>query len=156
MPCFINITPLNNADNNFSLSFVAPFYQSGDSTTFILSSTAFKINNVDHFFGDLEIPDSENRTIMIYKIVNNENIIVNGNVGLIAAEIGVVTLNDFGPDDTTPITITLSPNSLDIAPKRNQIINVDSSKIIAKGSIDNIAYSGSSGTLEYSTTSRMR
>ncbi len=149
------IPSVSRVKNDFKLTFAGAFFI-GKGKGYNINSTAFKLNGVDHFFGDLEIPDSENRTIMIYKIVNNENIIVNGNVGLIAAEIGVVTLNDFGPDDTTPITITLSPNSLDIAPKRNQIINVDSSKIIAKGSIDNIAYSGSSGTLEYSTTSRMR
>lgn len=149
------IPSVSTVKNDFKLTFAGAFFI-GKGKGYNINSTAFKLNGVDHFFGDLEIPDSENRTIMIYKIVNNENIIVNGNVGLIAAEIGVVTLNNFGPDDTTPITITLSPNSLDIAPKRNQIINVDSSKIIAKGSIDNIAYSGSSGTLEYSTTTRMR
>ena len=149
------IPSVSRVKNDFNLTFAGSFFI-GKGKGYNISSTAFKISGVDHFFGDLEIPDSENRTIMVYKIVNNENIIVNGNVGLIAAESGVVTLNNFGPDDTTPITITLSPNSLDIAPKRNQIINIDSSKINTKGSIDNIAYSGSSGTLEYSTTSRMR
>ena len=149
------IPSVSSVKNDFNLTFAGSFFI-GKGKGYNISSTSFKINGVDHFFGDLEIPDSENRTIMVYKVVNNENIIVNGNVGLIAAESGVVTLNNFGPDDTTPITITLSPNSLDIAPKRNQIINIDSSKINTKGSIDNIAYSGSAGTLEYSTTSRMR
>lgn len=149
------IPSVSKVKNDFTLTFAGSFFI-GKGKGYNISSTAFKINGVEHFFGDLEIPDSENRTIMVYKIVNNENIIVNGNVGLIAAETGVVTLNNFGPDDTTPITITLSPNSLDIAPKRNQIINIDSSKINTKGSIDNIAYSGSAGTLKYSTTSRMR
>lgn len=149
------IPSVSKVKNDFTLTFAGSFFI-GKGKGYNINSTAFKINGVEHFFGDLEIPDSEDRTIMVYKIVNNENIIVNGNVGLIAAESGVVTLNNFGPDDTTPITITLSPNSLDIAPKRNQIINIDSSKINTKGSIDNIAYSGSAGTLEYSTTSRMR
>jgi hypothetical protein len=149
------IPSVSKVKNDFNLTFAGSFFI-GKGKGYNISSTAFKINGVEHFFGDLEIPDSENRTIMVYKIVNNENIIVNGNVGLITAESGVVTLNNFGPDDTTPITITLSPNSLDIAPKRNQIINIDSSKINTKGSIDNIAYSGSAGTLKYSTTSRMR
>jgi len=153
---FKTIVPsVSRVNNDFTLSFAGSFFiQPGKP--FNLSSTPFKFNGVDHFFGDTEIADSDNRTVVIYKIVNNENIIVNGNVGLINSDTGVITLNDFAPDDTTPIRITISPNSLDLAPKRNQIINIDSSKINTKGSVDNIAYSGSAGTINYATTTRMR
>merc|ERR1711991_558610 len=44
---FQNITPVNNALNNFNLVFTSPFFQSGDSTSFVLNSTAFKINSED-------------------------------------------------------------------------------------------------------------
>ena len=149
------VPSVSRVKNDFTLSFAGSFFiQPGKP--FNLSSTAFKFNGVDHFFGDTEITDSDNRTVVIYKIVNNENIIVNGNVGLINSDTGVITLNNFAPDDTTPIRITISPNSLDLAPKRNQIINIDSSKINTKGSVDNIAYSGSAGTINYATTTRMR
>jgi len=153
---FKTIVPsVSRVKNDFTLSFAGSFFiQPGKP--FNLSSTPFKFNGVDHFFGDTEITDSDNRTVVIYKIVNNENIIVNGNVGLINSDTGVITLNNFAPDDTTPIRITISPNSLDLAPKRNQIINIDSSKINTKGSVDNIAYSGSAGTINYATTTRMR
>ena len=151
------ITPsVSRVKNDFKLTFAGSFFiQSG--TTYNINSTAFKLNGIDHYFGDIAIEDSDNtRQVVIYKIVNSENIIVRGNVGIINGDLGTVSLNDFGPDDTTPITVTLSPNSLDIAPKRNQIINVDSSKIKSKGSIDTIAYSGSAGTISYTTTTRMR
>ena len=153
---FKTIVPsVSRVKNDFALSFAGSFFiQPGKP--FNLSSTPFKFNGVDHFFGDTEIAASDNRTVVIYKIVNNENIIVNGNVGLINSDTGVITLNNFAPDDTTPIRITISPNSLDLAPKRNQIINIDSSKINTKGSVDNIAYSGSAGTINYATTTRMR
>lgn len=153
---FKTIVPsVSRVNNDFTLSFAGSFFiQPGKP--FNLSSTAFKFNGVDHFFGDTAIADSGNRTVVIYKVVNGENIIVNGNVGLINSDTGVITLNDFAPDDTTPIRITISPNSLDLAPKRNQIINIDSSKINTKGSVDNIAYSGSAGTINYATTTRMR
>ena len=153
---FQTITPsVSRVKNDFTLPFTGSFFiQKGKA--FNISSTPFKFNGVDHFFGDTEIPNSNNRTVVIYKIVNNENIIINGNIGLIDAQSGIVTLNNFGPDDTTPIRITLTPNSLDIAPKRNQIINIDSSKVNTTGSIDNIAYAGSSGAINYATTSRMR
>ncbi len=149
------IPSVSKLNNDFTLTFAGNFFITR-GIPFNISSSAFKINGVDHFFGDTEIKDSDDRTIVIYKVVNNENIIVNGNVGLISADFGIVTLNNFAPDDTTPIRVTLSPNSLDIAPKRNEIINIESSKINVTGAVDTIAYSGSSGTLDYSTTTRMR
>ena len=149
------IPSVSKIKNDFTLTFAGNFFIT-KGTPFNISSSAFKLDGVDHFFGDTEIVDSDDRTIIIYKVVNNENVIVNGNVGLISTDLGIVTLNNFAPDDTTPIRVTLSPNSLDIAPKRNEIINIESSKINVTGAVDSIAYSGSSGTLEYSTTTRMR
>src|SRR6056300_703078 len=153
---FQNITPLNNADNNFSLSFVAPFYQSGDSTTFILSSTAFKINNVDHFFGDVPISGSTNRTVIVYKVVNNTNVTVISQAGLIDVLKGTVTLNNFRPDTTNAIKITILPNSLDLAPKRDQLISIDNNSVVITPEIDTIAVAGSAGSITYNTTSRFK
>lgn len=153
---FQNITPLNNADNNFSLSFVAPFYQSGDSTTFILSSTAFKINNVDHFFGDVPISGSTNRTVIVYKVVNNTNITVIDGAGVIDVLKGTVTLNNFRPDTTDAIKITILPNSLDLAPKRDQLISIDNNSVVITPEIDTIAVAGSAGSITYNTTSRFK
>ena len=153
---FKTITPSVAAtNNNFNLTFAGAFFtQKG--IAFNMSSTAFKIGGVDHFFGDIEIVGSSNRTIMIYKIVNSENVVTLGDIGLINTETGIVTLNGFAPDDTTPIRITFTPKSLDIAPKRNQIINIEAGRILTTGAIDNIAYSGPSGAIDYTTTDRMR
>ena len=153
---FQNITPLNNADNNFSLSFVAPFYQSGDSTTFILSSTAFKINNVDHFFGDVPISGSTNRTVIVYKVVNNINVTEIADAGVIDVLKGTVTLNNFRPDTTDAIKITILPNSLDLAPKRDQLISIDNNSVVITPEIDTIAVAGSAGSITYNTTSRFK
>jgi hypothetical protein len=153
---FQNITPSNNSDNNFSLSFVAPFYQSGDSTKFILSSSAFKINNVDHFFGDVPINGSTNRTVIVYKVVNNANITTIADAGVIDVVKGTVTLNNFRPDDTTAIKITILPNSLDLAPKRDQLISIDNNSVVITPEIDTIAVAGSAGSITYSTTSRFK
>jgi hypothetical protein len=153
---FQNITPLNNADNNFSLSFVAPFYQSGNSTTFILSSSAFKINNVDHFFGDVPISGSTNRTVIVYKVVNNINVTEIADAGLIDVLKGTVTLNNFRPDTTDAIKITILPNSLDLAPKRDQLISIDNNSVVITPEIDTIAVAGSAGSITYNTTSRFK
>ena len=153
---FQNITPSNNSDNNFSLSFVAPFFQSGDSTSFILKSTAFKINNVDHFFGDIPIAGSTNRTVIVYKVVDLQNITVVPEAGVIDVLKGTVTLNNFRPDDTTSIKITILPNSLDLAPKRDQLISIDNGSVVITPEIDTIAVAGSAGSITYSTTSRFK
>ena len=92
----------------------------------------------------------------MYKVVDSKNIITVPDAGLIDASTGIITLNNFNPDEATNIRLTIAPKSLDLAPKRNQIINIDASRIFVTGSIDNIAYSGPSGAIEYSTNSRLR
>ena len=153
---FQNITPVNNADNNFNLSFVAPFYQSGNSTAFILTSSAFKINNVDHFFGDEPIAGSTKRNVIVYKVVNNINVIVTPNAGEIDVTKGTMILNNFRPDTTTAIKITVLPNSLDLAPKRDQLISINNNSVVITPEVDTIAVAGSAGSITYNTTSRFK
>jgi len=143
------------ANNTFTLTYAGKFFVKRGKE-FSIDSTAFKIGGIDHFFGDLEIEGSNNRKVMVYKVVNGENQVVIPDAGEINTLNGVITLNNFAVDEPTTIQITIAPDSLDIAPKRNQIINIEASRILASGSIDQIAYSGPSGTLDYSTTSRLR
>ena len=153
---FQEITPLNNADNNFSLTFSSPFYQSGVSTDFVLTSTAFKINNEDHYLGDIPIAGSTNRKVIVYKIVDNVNITVVKDAGDIDVSKGTVTLHSFVPDTTAVIRVTVTPNSLDIAPKRNQLLNIDPGKVIVTAQVDTITTAGSSGSIDYTVNSRLR
>ena len=153
---FQNITPVNNALNNFSLSFSSPFYQSGNSTSFLISSSAFKINNVDHFFGDEPITDSSKRNVIVYKVVNDVNTTVIKSAGEIDVDKGTIVLNNFTPDAVTPIKITVLPNSLDLGPKRDQLISIDNSFVVITPEIDTIAVAGSAGSIDYTTTSRFK
>ena len=155
---FQNITPSNvsTLPNDFNLSFTSPFYQSGNSTAFILTSSAFKINNVDHFFGDVPITGSTNRKVIVYKVVNNENITVISDAGLIDVIKGKISLNKFLPDTTAAIKITVLPNSLDLAPKRDQLISIDNNEVVITPEIDTIAVGGSAGSISYNTTSRFK
>ena len=153
---FQNIIPVNNALNNFSLSFSSPFYQSGNSTSFLISSSAFKINNVDHFFGDEPITDSTKRNVIVYKVVNDVNTTVIKSAGEIDVDKGTIVLNNFTPDAVTPIKITVLPNSLDLGPKRDQLISIDNSFVVITPEIDTIATAGSAGSIDYTTTSRFK
>ena len=153
---FQYITPLNNADNNFSLSFSSPFYQSGNSTAFLISSSAFKINNVDHFFGDEPIAGSTKRNVIVYKVVNQVNTTVIADAGEIDVDKGTIILNKFRPDTTAQIKITVLPNSLDLGPKRDQLISIDNNFVVITPEIDTIATAGSAGSIDYTTTSRFK
>ena len=153
---FQEITPLNNADNNFSLTFSSPFYQSGISTDFVLTSTAFKINNIDHFFGDEPIVGSTNRKVIVYKVVNDTNVTVINEAGIIDVLKGTIILNSFRPDTTDKIKITVVPNSLDLAPKRDQLLSIDNNSVVIVPEVDTIAVAGSAGSINYTTTSRFK
>ena len=154
---FQNISATNNiSTNNFSLTFTSPFYQSGQSTKSVLSSTAFQINNIDHYFGDVPIPASSNRTIIVYKIVAGNNVTVIPDAGLLEPTSGKLSLNSFAPTNATTIRLTVIPNSLDLAPKRDQLLSIENTRVTITPEIDTISVSGSSGSITYSTTPRLK
>ena len=158
---FMNITPNKLAaqkDNNFDLQFTAPFFNSGSSTNFIISSTMWKYGGEEVFFGDIPIDGSTNRQVIVYKVVNSVNVTVINDAGLIDVTAGTITLNNFVPDNDSVnvIRITVVPDSLDLAPKRDQLIAIDPLRVQITPSIDTISVAGSSGTINYTTTSRLR
>ena len=157
---FQTITAGTNAiDNVFNLSFASPFYETGDSANYLIGSNAFKINTdgPDHYFGDIAISGSTNRQVIVYKIVDGQNITVIQDAGLIEPSKGKIKLENFSASsNSTPIRITVAPNSLDIAPKRDQLINIDQTYVDITGQIDTISTAGSSGSIDYSVNSRLR
>jgi hypothetical protein len=154
---FQNISATNTiATNTFNLTFTSPFYQSGESTKHIISSTAFKINDVEHFFGDSPISGSTNRTVIVYKVVEGVNVTVIAEAGLIDVDKGTISLNSFAPTADTTIRITVIPNSLDLAPKRDQLLSIENTRVTITPEVDTISVSGSSGSITYSTTPRLK
>ena len=157
---FMNITPSTvEGKSNFALKFTSPFYKSGSTTEFILTSTAFKLSystTIDHYFGDITISGSNKRKIIIYKIVDGNNVTVVNDAGILDSDKGTVTLHSFTGLTTDPIRVTLTPNSLDLAPKRDQLIAIDPLRVSITPSVDTISVSGSTGTISYNTPSRLR
>tara|TARA_R110002074_G_scaffold103364_4_gene223104 strand:- start:594 stop:2462 length:1869 start_codon:yes stop_codon:yes gene_type:complete len=157
---FMNIIPsITQGVNNFSLKFTSPFYKSGSSTDFILTSTSFKLSyssTIDHYFGDIPLTNSANRQVIIYKIVDGTNVTVINDAGLIDPDKGTITLNSFTTYSADNIRITVTPDSLDLAPKRNQLIAIDPLRVNITPAVDTIAVSGSTGTINYTTPSRLR
>ena len=144
------------SNNNFELNFASPLLQQGDSEKYAITSSAFKVNGIDHYFGDVPLADSENRRVVVYRIEDGENIIVINNAGLVEPAKGRVSLNNFSCDSDTTIKISVVPNTLDIAPKRDQLLSIDQQYVTINPEIDTISTAGSSGSIDYTTSSRLR
>jgi len=161
---FKYITPIldangNMALQNFTLTYVGPIYTSQSTSDYTIESSAFGLATDPtgkYYFGDLAIVGSTNRKVIIYKIVDNNNVIVNNDAGLIEPAIGKITLNSFRPNDTSQIKITVTPNTLDLAPKRDQLISIDNDFVTITPEIDTIATAGSSGSINYTNTPRFK
>ena len=123
-----------------------------------MSSTAFKLvpDGVDHFFGDIPITGSTKRTIIVFKSVSGSNVTIIPSAGEIDVDKGAITLNSFAPSTNTTIRITVVPNSLDLAPKRDQLLSIDQQRVTITPEVDTISVSGSSGSIRYTTTPRIK
>ena len=161
---FKYITPIldangNMALQNFTLTYVGPIYTSQSTSDYTIESSAFGLATDPtgkYYFGDLAISGSTNRKVIIYKIVDNNNVIVNNDAGLIEPANGKITLNSFRPNDTSQIKIAVTPNTLDLAPKRDQLISIDNDFVTITPEIDTIATAGSSGSINYTNTPRFK
>jgi hypothetical protein len=77
-------------------------------------------------------------------------------IGTIDLEKGIMTLDGLKADDLTTVNIDMIPLSNDIAPKRNQLLLIDVTRVSVTGEIDTIATGGSSLTIDYKPFSRER
>lgn len=148
------VVPSTTISNYFDLQYSSPIYKSTGSES-IITTSAFTIDGIDHYFGDSPITGSNNRTVYMYKVVNNTTIRVM-DVGLIYPTEGRVVIGGFIPDTATPIRITVLPDSNDLAPKRNQLLEIDLTSVTITGDIDTIAVAGAAGAVGYTTPSRHR
>ena len=156
-------TPLATTDlNSHTLNFTGSFYLSGSTTDSVISSSEFLRNGIVNYFGDEAVEGQTLRRVYAYKIVNSKEIKTINDCGTVNTGTGQIVLNNFVPTTSTgatsytPIKITVKPNSLDIAPKRDQLLNISAPGVLIYPEVDTIAVSGSTGSIEYKTTSRFR
>ena len=98
----------------------------------------------------MDIPCGNCKTFYCSKVTTIEN------CGTVTPSTGTVILNNFTPANTTSIRIQVIPNSLDVAPKRDEILSIDATRLTVTAEEDTIATAGSSGSIDYTTTSRFR
>ena len=124
----------------------------------IVKSTGWVSGGVTYYMGDApHSKDSNLRRLYSYYIdSNNTPIVGESNIGTLTLNTGTITLNAFGVDSDTNISIDLLPKSNDIVSRRNQLIRIDTPRINVYGEVDTIAIGGSSKSIDYNTFSRDR
>ena len=142
----------------YELEFSSPFSTNIASGGSVIDSSEFILNGFNHKMQDIPIVgNATQRQIQLYRISNNQKIITTENAGTVDLVKGTVTLTAFNPDGGivgggTYITITATPSSNDLAPKRNQLLNIDLLQTTVTPQVDEIATGSVIAGIGYTTT----
>ncbi len=153
------ITPPINTQNSYILNFNNKFFNphSGHNSAAggIISSTGFSMSTVDssrEYFFD----DDGAGNLRIYYLVSGSRIYYSGTAGTIDYVNGKITINSLmisaisnvDGATSTRIRITVIPDSYDIIPVRNQILEIDTVNTTVASSVDATTSTG----VGYTTT----
>lgn len=158
------LVPTIGSAQKYTLTFSSPLYAS-DSNEKVLTSTAFTYNGFTQYIQDLPqtstngvvVSDaSGTHLLQIYRMVGDVKQITVQDAGYLNAADGIVVITNFNPSayDGSYISITAQPNSNDIAPKRNQLLQIDMTLSTITPEIDTIATGGTIAGIGYATTPR--
>ena len=151
-------TPTISTLTDYRLNFNNRFYNpvSGYNATAggIIASTGFFLNSITtttYFFDD-----DGSGNLRIYYLVSGVRTYYNNTAGTVDYENGLVTINsititgvaDVDGANSSQIRITTLPNSNDITPVRNQILEIDLTNTTYNGNVDATTSTG----VGYSTT----
>ena len=150
-----HLNPSTNVLSDYVLKFSSQIYLNS-TDEYTMSSNTFTYNNITSDLVD--IPDVNNYPERIIQIRNaSTKAIIRQNVGRIYPLSGIVKLNGIIIESKAPILIFVTPNSNDIAPKFNQVINIEFNEIpgvTVTGEEDLIASLGAQGAALYTTFNR--
>jgi hypothetical protein len=151
-------TPTLSTSTDYRINFNNKFYnpQSGHKASAggIIASTGFYLNSVTtttYFFDDDGVGN-----LRIYSLVAGVRTYLNSTAGTVDYTNGLVTIGsititgvaEVDDDISSQIRITAIPNSYDITPVRNQILEIDLVNTTYNGSVDSTAATG----VGYTTT----
>jgi len=147
--------PTVGTAQKYELEFSSPMYTT-QSNEEVIDSSPFVLNGQTHFIEDYNLEGVTEHKLRIYRIVNNQKIVSVLDAGYIKPETGIFVLNSFNPESFTGsyMEITAQPNSNDIAPKRNQLLQIDMNNVTVEPQIDTIATGGVVAGIGYNTVPR--
>lgn len=150
-----SFTPVFGGSNNYEIDFAGSLYVPSERES-IITSSRFNYNGFSSYFRDEIAENSGFRNIYLYSYENGSFIKSKSPIGQLNSRSGTINLNNFIPDSTNPIKISALPNSYNIAPIRNQLIDIDLTELTIEGEIDTIAVGGSSRSDNYNTIPRFK
>lgn len=157
--------PVIGASQKYTLTFSSPLYTS-NSNEKIIASSSFTYNGFTQYLQDLPQSDAAGvnvhtdeggtHLLQIYRMVGDTKQVTIQDAGYLNSTQGVVVITNFNPSayDGNYITITAMPNSNDIAPKRNQLLQIDMNLSSITPEVDTIATGGTIAGIGYETTPR--
>lgn len=156
--------PTIGTAQKYTLTFSSPLYTSNSSEK-IISSTAFTYNGFTQYLQDLPQADMTDNThsdeggthlLQIYRLIGDVKQVTIADAGYLNATDGILVINSFNPSAITGsyMAITAMPNSNDIAPKRNQLLQIDMTLSTITPEVDTIATGGTIAGIGYATTPR--
>lgn len=148
--------PTIGTAKKYELEFSSPFSTNIAENASVIDSSEFVLNGFNHKMQDIKTDDPNIRRVQFYRITNNQKIITTENAGTVDIAAGKVTLTNFNPasitDGSTYITVTGTPSSNDLAPKRNQLLQIDLLQTTVTPQIDEIATGAVIAGIGYTTT----
>ncbi len=153
-----SFTPTISSSTKYDIYFRNAIYNPHSGHESVLSSTGFKVsgNNNEMFLDDDGVGN-----VRVYYLVSGIKTVHNANQGTIDYSTGQITLNSLDIAEISNIRgatskiveITVSPNSNDIVPVRDQILEIDTENLIIKVSEDTFVGGSSEAGVGYTTTS---
>jgi len=158
-----NLTPSLSTLKSYTIQFNNKFYNPHDGHNSvaggIISSTGFKISGdaTNIMFFD----DNGSGILRLYYIVAGVRIYQDETIGTVDYTIGkiiidninITTISDVDGAASSIIRITATPDSNDIVPVRNQILEIDFVNSTVTGEVDTVATGDSAAGSSYKTTS---
>jgi len=150
-----HVAPITNIESTYEMTFASPIYITA-TDDYTISSNSFTYKSVTCDLIDIPDPnDYPNRIVQIRNV--NSGAITNPAAGYIYPLDGKVVLDKITIQSSDVLLIFVTPNSNDIAPKYNQIINIEFDEtpgITVTGEEDKIAILGAQGAATYTTFPR--
>jgi len=152
-----NFTPTIGSSTKYDMYFRNSVYNPHSGHLSILSSTGFKVSGSDF---EMFLDDDSNGNIRRYYLVSGVKTYANNTQGTINYETGQVTLNSLNVasisnirgSTSNVIEITVQPNSNDIVPVRNQVVEIDVANSNITVEEDTFVGGSSEAGVGYSTT----
>ena len=148
--------PVIGTAQKYELEFSSPFSTNIAENASVIDSSEFVLNGFNHKMQDIKTDDPNIRQVQFYRITNNQNIITTENACTVNIASGKVTLTNFNPASITDggsyITVTGTPSSNDLAPKRNQLLQIDLLQTTVTPQVDEIATGAVIAGIGYTTT----